>query len=116
MIEHRTYSDKKLKAPVDSDSIEQQVQAFLAKGGKINQIPTGQGGEGWTPIISPSTGMIAGQDGKMGIKGLCDLVNRSHSWVVKQIQLGKGPRFTLNAKGEKRFDRDESLAWYRSLK
>ena len=112
----RNYSVKELKR-VESSEIDAHVSEFLARGGMIKEIPSGLSGEFTSmPPFSPSMAMIKARDDGMSLKSISLMLGRSHAWILKQIQMGSGPRFTLDAKKRKRFEKREVLAWHESMK
>lgn len=102
---------------VSHHEIEAQVKAFLAKGGQIKQVPSGlSGDESLTLTVSPSMKMLEASGEGMSLRAISIMLGRSHAWITKQIQLGHGPRFTLDSKRQKRFNRDEVLKWHEAMK
>jgi len=113
----RHYLAKDLSKP-SSESIAEQIDAFLKRGGKINRIPVGISGEAkmsedFAKSLKRAVKASAAiKKQGFGITAAAHLLGVSHGWLTKQCDNGAGPPFYMNGKA-KQFLRDEVLAWNR---
>jgi hypothetical protein len=116
----KTYIDKPVKS-VRSDDIQSHVQAFLARGGRIQEVPQGISGEDEAfkrYAITMSKAQKNSERTKaraksFGITEAARCIGVSHGWLNAQCELGKGPPYYLSGK-RKQFLRDEVLAWWKN--
>lgn len=105
---------------LSSESIAEQVDAFLKRGGKINRVPQGVTGDQAFEryAITMSRAQKSSERTKraakiFGITEAARCISVSHGWLNGVCDRGEGPPFTKDNRGRKEFLRDEVLAWNR---